>query len=249
GPRRHPVGRGDAGGARIRLVPVGRGGRERRPRDHGDVQADLEAHFRRSAEAVSRTQAPRGGPPPPPPPPPGGRSAPPNPPGPPPPGEGEAAATTTSPTLILVTPPKAPGETSPEAASPGKSSQDARKGKPAVEPAGKAGADRIAAMEARLAAVESALAVESEERRRISTRLDELVSAANNRIAAGEADRKAAAPAVEGSLASLSARAEKLFQEVAALSRSIEALEATLREKTAQGLRAAEDIRSQIAPL
>src|SRR5262249_21581504 len=110
-------------------------------------------------------------------------------PGPLPPGEGEAAATTTSPTLILVTPPKAPGATPPEAASPGKSSQDARKGKPAVEPAGKAGADRIAAMEARLAAVESALAVESEERRRISTRLDELVSAANNRIAAGEADR------------------------------------------------------------
>jgi hypothetical protein len=167
------------------------------------------------------------------------------PPGPLPPGEGEGAAPKPRPTLILVTPPKAsagtlaPEESSPEASGPA----------PAKEPAGRAGADRIAALEARLVSLEAALAGESGERGRLSASLHEALASLESRITGGEADRKAVQQAVDASLASLSARAEKLFQEIAALSRSVEALEAGLQEKTAQGLREAEDIRSQIAPL
>ena len=161
-------------------------------------------------------------------------------PAPPAPGEGEAAPATLSPTLILVTPPRSAetaSQVKPDAEPPG------------AEPAAKTGAGRIAAVEARLAALEAALAAESEERGRLSARLEESAASFGTRMDRGEADRRAVQQTVDASLASLSARAEKLFQEIAALSRGIETLEAGLQEKTAQGIREAEDIRSQIAPL
>src|SRR5262245_27804612 len=135
------------------------------------------------------------------------------------PGEGEGTPGKVSPTLILVTPPKEPGEESPKT------------------PAGKTGADRIGALEARLASLEAALAAESEERGRLSTRLGESAASLESRAAAAEADRKAVEQTVEASLASLSARAEKLFQEIASLARTVEGLEASLHEKTSQGVR------------
>jgi len=167
----------------------------------------------------------------------------------------ETAAAPASPTLILVTPPNASAGTAPQAPSLEKPSPEpalenpSPKPGPAAQPAGKTGADRIAALEARLAAVEAGLAAESEERGRLLVRSAESVAALESRLADGEAGRHAAHQSVEAGLTSLSARAEKLFQDIAALARGVEALEASLQEKTSQGLREAEDIRTQIAPL
>ena len=148
-----------------------------------------------------------------------------------PPGEGEAAPQGVSPTLILVTPPKASEEA------------------PPAPPKARSGADRVAALEARLASVEAAVAAESEERGRLAARSSESLAAVERRLSEAEAANDKSRQAVDAALASLSARAEKLFQEIAGLARSVEALEASLQEKTSQGLREAEDIRTQIAPL
>jgi len=166
----------------------------------------------------------------------------------------ETAAGPASPTLILVTPPKASADSAPAIPSDSPPpSESLPKAAPAPPPrsgpAGGSGADRLAALEARLASVEAALAGESEERGRLSVRSSESVAALEGRLSEAEAGRQRSHQAIEAALASLSARAEKLFQEIAALARSVEALEASLQEKTAQGLREAEDIRSQIAPL
>src|SRR4029077_14176510 len=53
----------------------------------------------------------------------------------------------------------------------------------------------------------------------------------------------------DAAAASLSARAAKLYQEIAEVTRQVSTLETRLDEKSAQGLREAEDIRAQIAPL
>ena len=151
-------------------------------------------------------------------------------PGPVPPEEGKAPAKT-SPTLILVTPPKASEET------------------PPPPPDQRPGADRLAALEARLASVEAAVAADTEERGRLDARSSESVAALDKRLGDAEAAHHKSRQAVDAALASLSARAEKLFQEIAALARSVETLEASLHDKTTQGLREAEDIRTQIAPL
>src|SRR5205814_2343564 len=74
-------------------------------------------------------------------------------------------------------------------------------------------------------------------------------AALETRLAAESEARRAAGSETNTALASLSARAEKLYQEIAAVLRQVLTLEASLNEKTSQGLREAEDIRAQIAPL
>jgi signal recognition particle receptor subunit beta len=147
----------------------------------------------------------------------------------------EEAAEPPAPTLILVSPPKtaqpAPGE-EPAQAPPAPPEPDAP-----VE----AGPVTLSRIEARLAALEEQAAADADSGRRLE--------AAEKRLAGNEAEWKAARQAVEAALASLSARAEKLFQEIASVARHVEALEASLQEKISQGRREAEDIRTQIAPL
>lgn len=171
----------------------------------------------------------------------------------------EAAASSSGPTLILVSPPKpvpaAASEPAPEA-EPGEP-ETARESAP--PPAGESpsqaspdAADRVARLEARLAAIETSLVGEPEERQRLARSLAETrdgLAAAERKLEAEASSRRDAGQGVEAAIASLSARAEKLFQEIAGLSRRLEGLEASLREKTGQGRREAEDIRSQIAPL
>ena len=168
----------------------------------------------------------------------------------------DAAAPPSGPTLILVSPPRAVPETATEAES-GEPEKAGEIATPTVEAspakaAPPAAAERVALLEARLAAIETSLAGEPEERRRLALSVAQTVeelAAAESRLEAEAATRRDAQQAVEAALASLSARAEKLFQEIAGLARRFEGLEASLQEKTAQGRREAEDIRSQIAPL
>jgi signal recognition particle receptor subunit beta len=171
----------------------------------------------------------------------------------------EAAAPPSGPTLILVSPPKPVPAAAPEAASeaaPGEPETERESGPP---PAGESApqappeaAELVARLEARLAAIETSLAGEPEQRQRLARSLAETregLEAAERRLEVEVSSRRDARQAVEAAIASLSARAEKLFQEIAGVSRRLEGLEASLQEKTAQGRREAEDIRSQIAPL
>jgi signal recognition particle receptor subunit beta len=123
---------------------------------------------------------------------------------------------------------------------------------PAMAPAAPPGEDRWAGLEKRLAEISEILARETEERTRLAQaaaeskqRLEDL----ENRLEGEEQARRAAEKATDAALASLSARAEKLYQEIAGVVRQVSSLEAALDEKTSQGLREAEDIRAQIAPL
>jgi chromosome segregation ATPase len=111
---------------------------------------------------------------------------------------------------------------------------------------------RWTGLENRLAEFSDLLARETEERTRLAQAVEgskEWVASLESRLEAEGEARRAAEKATEASLASLSARAEKLYQEIAGGSRQISALEAALDEKTAQGLRESEDIRAQITPL
>jgi signal recognition particle receptor subunit beta len=112
--------------------------------------------------------------------------------------------------------------------------------------------DGLAGLEKRLSAMSETLARDAEERARLSRDGADMAS----RITALEKSleseiilRLAAARSVEAAISSLSIRTDKLYQEIAAALRGIEALESNLQEKTVQGLREAEDIRTQIAPL
>jgi signal recognition particle receptor subunit beta/regulator of replication initiation timing len=108
------------------------------------------------------------------------------------------------------------------------------------------------ALEARLGAMSEELARLAAQRGRLARDAGDAsakLSALEKRLDAETAARQTAAREVEASLSSLSARTEKLYQEIASIRRDVEDLESRLQEKTAQGLREAEDIRSQIAPL
>jgi hypothetical protein len=122
----------------------------------------------------------------------------------------------------------------------------------AMAPGSPPAEDRWAGLERRLAESSELLARETAERTRLAQAAVEskqrLVDL-ENRLEAEEQARRAAEKATDAALASLSARAEKLYQEIAGVVRQICALEAALDEKTAQGLRESEDIRAQIAPL
>jgi chromosome segregation ATPase len=83
----------------------------------------------------------------------------------------------------------------------------------------------------------------------VAVAAEERLAALENRLASEEEARRAAERATDAALASLSARAGKLYQEIAGILRLVSDLEASLNEKAAQGLREAEDIRAQIAPL
>jgi len=96
---------------------------------------------------------------------------------------------------------------------------------------------------------EPATPVEEHRSKPEEPKADPRIAELERRITEGEAQRLAGQQAVDAALASLSARVEKLFQEVASAGRDLRALESSLKEKTAQGLREAEDIRTQIAPL
>jgi signal recognition particle receptor subunit beta len=158
----------------------------------------------------------------------------------------DAAAAQARPALALVPPPV---ETSPSAAPrveevPGPSAAPA----PAPEPRD----DRLAALESRLSEVAERLDRETEgnaRRAQAAAGVEERLGALETRLAAEAEARRAAGIETGTALASLSARAEKLYQEIAGVLRQVSALEASLHEKTAQGLREAEDIRAQIAPL
>lgn len=169
----------------------------------------------------------------------------------------EAASAPDRPELILVSPPKPAPAAEPESARPSAVEDSA----PSLaetpspnpkEPAPAGGPDRLGAAEARIAAIEERLARDAGESRRLAesaAEAAERLAAAENRIEDYEAARRTAQRAAEAALASLSARTEKLYQEIAAIARQVEALETGLQVKTAQGRREAEDIRSQIAPL
>ena len=172
-------------------------------------------------------------------------------------GPEEAAAPSTRPTLILVSPPRAAPEPAPQTAvrepePAGELALAEPRTEPAAETPRRAGAERLALLEARLAAVEEELAAEAVERLRLARSLgqtEEKLAAAAGRFEEAETARRASEQTVEAALASLSTRAEKLYQEIAGADRRFETLEESLQEKTSQGRREAEDIRSQIAPL
>jgi signal recognition particle receptor subunit beta len=169
----------------------------------------------------------------------------------------EAAAAPARPALALVPP---PAETAPSArphtgAAP-------RAPEPRVEEAPGSGAtqasapeprdDRLAGLESRLSEVSERLDRQTEEsarRAQTAAGMEERLGTLETRLAAEAEARRAAGLETDTTLASLSARAEKLYQEIAAVLRQVSTLEAGLNEKTAQGLREAEDIRAQIAPL
>ena len=90
---------------------------------------------------------------------------------------------------------------------------------------------------------------ENARRTQAAAGIEERLAALETRLAAESEARRAAGSETNTALASLSARAEKLYQEIAAVLRQVLTLEASLNEKTSQGLREAEDIRAQIAPL
>jgi signal recognition particle receptor subunit beta len=112
--------------------------------------------------------------------------------------------------------------------------------------------DRITGLESRLSEVSERLdrvTEESARRAQAADGIEQRLATLETRLAAEEGARRAAGDDTEAALASLSARAEKLYQEIAGVLRQVSDLEASLNAKTAQGLREAEDIRAQIAPL
>jgi hypothetical protein len=145
----------------------------------------------------------------------------------------------------------APGAPPPRAGeSSGSSSSAARP--LALAPPPEPQADRVAALESRLSEINERLDREAQEsalRARVAVAAEERLAALENRLASEEEARRAAERATDAALASLSARAGKLYQEIAGILRLVSDLEASLNEKAAQGLREAEDIRAQIAPL
>ena len=178
----------------------------------------------------------------------------------------EAAAVPARPPLTLVPPPARMGRPiqTDSGASEGPSnapvavigestpSVQAEPARPAGTPAAPPGDDRWPALEKRLAEVSEVLARETAEWTRFTKEAaesNERLAALEKRFDAEEQARRAAEEAADAERASLSARAEKLYQEIAGVVRQVSALEAALDEKTAQGLRESEDIRAQIAPL
>ncbi|MGH9366900.1 MAG: ADP-ribosylation factor-like protein [Thermoanaerobaculia bacterium] len=142
--------------------------------------------------------------------------------------------------------------------------------------AGRLVADARQALEARLSAIEDRARSDSQEIARITElteRVEWVVSRLathEQRLAAGferleeqekrlEAERKRLDAAEKGqrtleddagmALTELTERGEKLSQQVSGLGAALQALEARLEEKTGQGRREAEDIRTQLAPL
>jgi signal recognition particle receptor subunit beta/predicted nucleic acid-binding Zn-ribbon protein len=115
----------------------------------------------------------------------------------------------------------------------------------------------IAGIIRQVAAIETALGEkttqgDTEERARLAqaaAESREQLTALEAQVEAADQARHAGEKAVHAALASLSARGEEHSQEIAGIGRQIAALETALEEKTVQGLREAEDIRSQIAPL
>ena len=106
--------------------------------------------------------------------------------------------------------------------------------------------------EDRLLEIAADLARETQERADLTRELTDAVTrieALEQRLDGEARARQSAEATTSTALASLSASAEKLFQAVAAVARDLESLQASLQEKTGQGLREAEDIRSQLAPL
>jgi len=167
----------------------------------------------------------------------------------------EAAAVPARRPLTLVAP---PAEGRPSEAGPGASPAPSDTPPAATEDstqsvaAAPQGAERWTGLENRLAEVSELLARETEERTRLAQAVEgskERVAALESRLEAEAEARRAEEKATEAALASLSARAEKLYQEIAGVVRQVSSLEAALDEKTAQGLRESEDIRAQIAPL
>ncbi len=172
----------------------------------------------------------------------------------------EAARAPVRPPLALVVPPPPearPGEADAVASaadapasasdSPAEAIDENARAVPAA-----AAEDRWAGLEKALAEVSELLARETEERTRLAEEAAESrerLAGLENRLEAGDQARRAAEKATDAALASLSARAEKLYQEIAGAVRQVTALEAALDEKTAQGFRESEDIRAQIAPL
>jgi signal recognition particle receptor subunit beta len=171
----------------------------------------------------------------------------------------EAAAVPARHPLTLVPPPAQMGrpnqtDSGAPVATIGESAQSvpAEPARPAGTAAAPPGEDRWPALENRLAEVSEILARETAERMRLTKEAaesKERLAALEKRLDAEEQARRAAEEAADAELASLSARAEKLYQEIAGVVRQVSALEAGLDEKTAQGLRESEDIRAQIAPL
>jgi mutual gliding-motility protein MglA len=178
----------------------------------------------------------------------------------------EAAAVPARPPLTLVAPPveeggpseagpgasPVPSDAPPAATEESTQSVAAEPAPPATAPAAPHEDEQWTGLENRLAEVSELLARETEERTRLAQAVEgskEGVAALESRLEAEEQARRAAEKATEAALASLSARAEKLYQEIAEVVRQVSALEAALDEKTAQGLRESEDIRAQIAPL
>jgi signal recognition particle receptor subunit beta len=164
----------------------------------------------------------------------------------------EETAAAPGPTLILVTPPKAAITSAPKP-PPNSPAPPAPPEPAAAAPSSdREPSDRLTALEARLDSMEKQLATETEERGRLAARAAETaekLAALQGNLDEHESARRAAHQRVETGLASLAVRAENLYQEIAGFARRAEALEAALQEKTAQGGREAEDIRSQIAPL
>lgn len=115
----------------------------------------------------------------------------------------------------------------------------------------------IAGIARQVAAIETALGEkttqgDTEERARLAqaaAESREQLTALEARSEAAEQARHAGEKAVYAALASLSTRGEEHSKEIAGILRQAAALETALNEKTVQGLREAEDIRTQIAPL
>ena len=164
----------------------------------------------------------------------------------------DAAAAQARPALALVPPPvEAAPSVTPRAAEPPAPRVEEASGS-AAAPAPEPRDDRLAGLESRLSEVSERLDRETEEnarRAQVAAGIEERLATLETRLAAEGEARRAAGIETDTALASLSARAEKLYQEIAAVLRQVLTLEASLNEKTAQGLREAEDIRAQIAPL
>jgi signal recognition particle receptor subunit beta len=164
----------------------------------------------------------------------------------------DAAAAQARPALALVRPPVAAAPSArPSAAEPPAPRVEAAPGSGAA-PDPEPRDERLAGLESRLSEVSERLerAVEENARRvQAAAGIEERLGTVETRLAAEAEARRAAENDTETALASLSARAEKLYQEIAAVLRQVLTLEARLNEKTSQGLREAEDIRAQIAPL
>jgi signal recognition particle receptor subunit beta/predicted nucleic acid-binding Zn-ribbon protein len=111
-------------------------------------------------------------------------------------------------------------------------------------------ARQVAALEAALG--EKTARLDTEEWTRLAkdaAESRERLTALEAGIEAAEQARRAAEEAADAALASQSVRDEKLSEEIAGVVRQIAALETALDENSAQRLREADDIRSQIAPL